>query len=600
MSSADEKRATLAELFAGRYSIGDRLGWGGLALMYRATDPSGEELVLAVLPLDCETHPDNSRLFEEVFESVRSLERPGLVRLVTGGVQLGVPYFGYAYQPLTPLAERLASAPFGPRRAMEVAVRLLGVLEEVHRAGTFHGDLTPRNVLLGEEDEPRILGLGIAQLLRRVSPADVTGPTGRGSGKGAVRYLAPEVLGGATGDARGDLFSVGALLHRMVEGEPPGAGASRGFDAVPGLREVVERALAHDPEARFPSAQAMREALEGELAGAADDASAAPATPLWHAVPGESVASAGRRAWGPWLAVAALLGVGAVGAYVLRPDAPAEATAPEAARGRGAVDDEPEPASPPQAGSASHPASSPGAGAGEASVDEGAAETSVGEASVDEGAAEVSVGEASVGEGAAEVSVGEGAAEVSVGEGAVEASVGEGAVEASVGEGAVEASVGQGVEPSFAEAGPLAGPLPDVLRDALRRIAAGERFDDSDFDVLYAYTRANPRDLRGHLVLARAFMSRRWYTAALERYGHALRLDPAATEDPQVLGDLLTIVQRGDERIDPVWPNIRRFYGAGALPAVEARIDRSVRWDERRRLRRLASRLRRLAETDGR
>ncbi len=532
MSSADETRATLTELFAGRFTIGDRLDWGGLALMYRGATPE-REFAIAVLPLDCESHPDNSRFFFEVLETIERLQVDGLAPVVDGGVQLGVPYLAYPYLPDVPLSDALASGAFEPRRALALARRILEVLDAVHDAGTFHGDLTPRNVLLDDDGAVRIIGLGIAQLLRAVNPADVTGPTGRGSGKGAVRYLAPEILGGAMGDMRSDIFSVGALLHHMVVGDPPGAASPPpgAFDAVPGLREVLERALAHDPEGRFASARAMHRALDLEVITGTGCPPSLPAAPLWQTLPSDPGHPPARaRSWGLWLVGALLLGGAGAGATVLRGDPPQVGTR---AQGR---------ASTPSPATAAQVVSVEAVGAVLGERPDLEASSPAEEVPLDGGPTEVAA------------------------------------------------------ETAFAANEPVASPLPEALGGALRRIEAGETFEEPDFDVLYAYTRANPRDLRGHLVLARAFMSRRWYTAALRRYAHALRLEPAATEDPQVLDDLITIVQRGDTMLDPAWPNFRRFYGRRALPAVEERTAAAIRWDDKRRLRRLASRLRRLPE----
>ena len=235
--------------------------------MHVATELDGADntpLVLAVLPVDCEAEPRRAERFTSLAEAARGIAHPGLVPIVSHGVQLGVPYVLYRFAPARTLEEVLAQGPLAAPDARQLGQALLAALLPAHARGLHHLDLTPANVLLG--DGPvQLLGLGIAELVRKVSP-DKTGPTGRGSGVDARRYLAPELLRGEQGDARSDVYSVGALLHRAVvgvaPGRPPVPGALVAYEAVPGLRELVERALEMQPDARFQSAQAMQAALE--------------------------------------------------------------------------------------------------------------------------------------------------------------------------------------------------------------------------------------------------------------------------------------------------------------------------------------------------
>ena len=318
----DETRTTLAELFAGRFTIDDRSRWGGLALVHDARSLD-RELAVAVLPLDCEAHPEQSRLFHKTLTPLRAIAADGaqgaVVSIVDHGVQHGVPFIAYERVVGVALAEMLEGGPLPPRDALVIARGVLRGLERIHGAGAFHGDLTPANVLVGPEEEVRLFGLGVAAVLRRVRPADVTGPTGRGSGPAAVRYLAPEVLGGALGDAASDLYSVGALLHHMVVGAPPGKpGAELGrWERVPGLRAVVEKAMRHDPTERFPSARAFREALALEVLDEAPmDAPTDPPPPLWKSMPSAPPppkAEEKGRSMAPWI-VGGVLVLGAAGA----------------------------------------------------------------------------------------------------------------------------------------------------------------------------------------------------------------------------------------------------------------------------------------------
>ncbi len=293
MAPRDEQLATLAELFAGRFTVREKLNWGGLALYYGGSTLHGE-LALAVLPLDCESQPENSRLFYRAMEEIKGIEAATIVRILEAGVQHGVPFVAYDRVPGAPLGDTLADeGAIEPRRALHIARRVLEALQVIHGSGAFHGDLTPSNVLLSDQ-AVSIIGVGIAAILRRAAPSDRTGPTGRGSGPSAIRYLAPEILGGARGSAEADLYSVGALLHHMISGFAPGKGEPPpgSFERVPGLLDVVRKAMKHAPGERFKSADEMREALALEVLETPAQATLPPPreeTPLWNVTPPSKV-----------------------------------------------------------------------------------------------------------------------------------------------------------------------------------------------------------------------------------------------------------------------------------------------------------------------
>jgi serine/threonine protein kinase len=129
-----------------------------------------------------------------------------------------------------------------------------------------HGDLTPQNIIVTRERNgrlcARVIGTGILPLLR-ANPEASAHAAHTGSGKHAVAYMAPELFGAEAFDASVDLYSAGALIHHMVIGSPPvGWEADKGFEDVPGLPDVIKRAMASRPHDRYPDAASMRSALE--------------------------------------------------------------------------------------------------------------------------------------------------------------------------------------------------------------------------------------------------------------------------------------------------------------------------------------------------
>ncbi|HET8723452.1 MAG TPA: protein kinase [Anaeromyxobacteraceae bacterium] len=172
-------------------------------------------------------------------------------------------------------------------RAAAIGEQLLGALSEAHEAGIVHRDVKPANVMLlqpkADADFVKLLDFGIAEI-------EGQGP---GGGLGTPTYLSPEQARGAAPDARSDLYSLGVLLYELVAGRPPFVAenpmavlsahgleepaplASLRPDVSPAFAAVVHRALAKQPQDRFATADAMREALRA----AAGSGAAAPSAP---------------------------------------------------------------------------------------------------------------------------------------------------------------------------------------------------------------------------------------------------------------------------------------------------------------------------------
>ena len=535
--SEDEKQQTLSRLFAGRFEVLDPLPWNGLALVHAARGMLHRDLALAVLPLDCESNPEHSRLFHQSFERLRSLEDARSLRIHDIGVQRGVPFVAWERETGVVLSE-LLGAPMAPERAEEIVAQLIDALEPLHGAGLHHGDLTPRNVLVRPEGVS-LIGLGVAPLLRRLGP-DVTGPTGRGSGPKARRYLAPEVLDGRlTGaDAPGpatDIYALGALLHVLASGEVPGGDVSpdarKRLAPHPALRLAIARAMDPDPSARPPLEELRTILGRGDVGprplppAVAPSAEAVPALP--EAPPPEASAS----------------------------EASASESTPEAAASKSAsVSLAPSPAPPKRSGGALAGLLALGVllAAGAAVF---ALTRSPQRAPVPADPTATPVGDAPE-PVAAEPAAAEPAAE------------GEAVDDAAEPEAATAGEDTAAMIDEDSTAGPLAGVDDPFLVDELQRIEErGDRYDQEDFRRIYGWISRNPGDVRGHLVLGRAYARRGWHRAAVEGYGEALTVDSeAARRDPQILEHLVAASIDGSEPVaEMAWPFLRRHWGARAV-----------------------------------
>ncbi|MFA9470272.1 MAG: protein kinase [Deltaproteobacteria bacterium] len=253
------------QLFAGRYAVDGALPWGGLVSYYRASS-EGTPLILSVMPMDVSRSSRAEAAFSHLAHGLGSIRTRAVPRVLDAGVIDGVPYLAFQDTRGTLLSDVLRDRPLGSLDVLRLATDVLDALVAGHAQGLVHGDLTPQNIIVTRERNgrlgARVIGMGILPLLR-ANPEASAHAAHTGSGKHAVAYMAPELFGGGAFDASIDLYSAGALLHHMVIGSPPvGWETDQGFDDVPGLPDVVRRAMARRPHSRYPDAASMRAALE--------------------------------------------------------------------------------------------------------------------------------------------------------------------------------------------------------------------------------------------------------------------------------------------------------------------------------------------------
>ena len=253
------------ELFAGRYAVDGPLPWGGLSTHYRAA-AEGTPLVLCVLPMDVSRSVRASAAFAELAQRLGAVQTRAVPRILDAGILDGVPYLAFRDTRGTVLANVLRDRKLSPQEVLRLADGVLDALEEAHSHGLVHGDLTPQNVLVTRSRDgrlaARVIGMGVLPLLR-ANPEASAHPSPTGSGKHAISYMAPELFGEDGLEPRSDLYALGSLLHHMATGSPPTRiSGTEGFDELPGLPDVIRRAMAKRVDKRYPTAASMRTALD--------------------------------------------------------------------------------------------------------------------------------------------------------------------------------------------------------------------------------------------------------------------------------------------------------------------------------------------------
>jgi serine/threonine protein kinase len=271
------------EEFAG-YRIEQRLGRGGMGVLYLAHEPGLERRVaLKLIAPEAAADEVFALRFAEESKIAASIEHPNVVPIYAAGKEAGVPYIAMRYVAGADLAKRLArEGRLEPGVAVEIVAQVGNGLDAIHAAGLVHRDVKPANVLLSGDEAAHayITDFGVA---RNVSTE--SGLTQTGRFVGTLDYVAPEQISGGEIDARVDVYALGCLLFKLLTGEvpfprdgeaarlyahlndPPPAPSLYVPECSMTLDDVVIRAMSKSPEDRYPSAGDLGRAAQAALRG---------------------------------------------------------------------------------------------------------------------------------------------------------------------------------------------------------------------------------------------------------------------------------------------------------------------------------------------
>lgn len=214
----------LGSVVDSRYLVRERIAFGGMATVYRATDRRlGRDVAIKIMNPDFlgDTGGDFAARFRREARAAARLTHPGMVRVYDQGSDGDITYLTMEYVDGPSLRQRMArvaTLPLG--EALAITDRLLDALGTAHRQGLVHRDIKPENVLIDPDGLPKLADFGLARAATEVSA------TATGTVLGTVAYLAPELIRHGESDARTDLYAVGVLLFELVTGRQPFTGAS--------------------------------------------------------------------------------------------------------------------------------------------------------------------------------------------------------------------------------------------------------------------------------------------------------------------------------------------------------------------------------------
>lgn len=264
------------DLLAGRYERRGILGRGGMAEVHDGWDTRLDRAVAIKLlypAFAADAHM--RRRFEDEARAAAGLSHPNIVAVHDSGEHDGTPFIVMERLPGRTLADLIARGPMPPQRVRTMLSDVLGALATAHAAGILHRDIKPGNILVTADGEVmKVADFGIAKTAGAAH-------TATGQIVGTMAYMSPQRVAGAPASTADDLYAVGVLgyealagrspfphenpaaLLRAILDQPPPPIATIRPDVDPVLAAVIDRAMAHDAEHRFGSAQQMRAALSG-------------------------------------------------------------------------------------------------------------------------------------------------------------------------------------------------------------------------------------------------------------------------------------------------------------------------------------------------
>ncbi len=254
----------------GRYSILDKLGAGGMGVVYRARDEKLERLVaLKILTPGMLTGEEARRHFRREALALAKLNHPQIAAVYDADEQDGTSFIVMELVEGESLAAKLRGGALPVQKATTIALQVAEALEEAHEQGVIHRDLKPANVMITPKGQAKVLDFGLAKVLAR-GPDATLSLAETGGVMGTPFYMSPEQALGRSLDARTDLWSLGVLYYECLTGIRPFTGDSnlaimQAITAqplpaitpnVPGVVEqIVARATEKDPELRYQRAR---------------------------------------------------------------------------------------------------------------------------------------------------------------------------------------------------------------------------------------------------------------------------------------------------------------------------------------------------------